>query len=366
MAGASSRWTGYLSVAGLLAALSALRLAGFEGPSPGVVLSALWFAIVLRLGLPVLLSLGLAIPPSVALLRLGPSPWEADLLVASAGALAAHLVAAVAPRARAGPLALFGAGLLMWLLALLHFPPPPLTTLAALGLALGLGMGARRLELIEDTGVYSGALVGLLLIVFADARSTELPSTAGLRWFAFLLAFFVLGATFTRFRHSVKAALGVAQKRRDFRNVLGNGLGPVAMAVGYGLYGPPFNAGFLGAITTVTADTMATEVGMTQKVHPRLIHNLCVVPPGTSGAISLLGEATALATCLAMGLLALALGLASPAGVLAPALGGFVGTHVDSLLGATVEKRWRMSNHGVNMLASLAGAAAAMAIAGGF
>jgi uncharacterized membrane protein len=64
-----------------------------------------------------------------------------------------------------------------------------------------------------------------------------------------------------------------------------------------------------------------------------------------------------------MGLLALGLGIASPAGGLALAVGGFLGTHADSLLGATVEKRWRMSNHAVNFMASLAGAAAAVALA---
>ncbi len=342
-----------------LAALSLLRSAGFEGPSVGVVLAALWVSLVPNWKLPILPSLAAAALPAMAALLLGPNPWEADLLVALAGALVAHLAFSTVPEPRSGPSSLLLAGFSMWLLALFHFPAPPLTTLWALAIALGLGWGARRSDLIDDTGMVAGALVGLLVIVFADNAAPG----AGLRWFALLLAFFALGSAFTRFRHGVKASLGLAQKRRDFRNVLGNSLGPLAMAVAASLWGRPFDAAYFGSIATVTADTVATEVGITQKKHPRLITTLRQVPPGTSGAVSLLGEAAALGTSLGMGLLALLLGVATPAGLLAPVVGGFLGTHADSLLGATVEKKWRMSNHAVNFLASLAGAAAAVALA---
>lgn len=350
---------GYALALAPLAALSALRLAGFEGPSVGVALAALWVSIVPSWKLRIVPSLAVAVLPAMAALLLGPNPWEADLLVASAGALVAHLVFFTVPQPRSGPSALLISGFSMWLLALFHFPAPPLTTLGALTLALGLGWAARRSDLIDDTGMVSGALVGLLIIVFVD---NALPG-AGLRWFAFLLAFFVLGSAFTKFRHGVKASLGLAQKRRDFRNVIGNCFGPLVMAVAFDLWGPPFDAAFLASITTVTADTIATEVGLTQREHPRLITTLQRVPPGTSGAVSLLGETAALGASVAMGLLALLLGIATPASLWAPVVGGFLGTHVDSLLGATVEKRWRVSNHAVNFLASLAGAAAAIVLA---
>lgn len=344
----------------LLAALSALRSVGFEGPSVGVILAALWVSLVAGWRLPIVPSLAMAVPPAMAALLLEPNPWEADLLVATAGALVAHLARPTLPEPRAGPATLLVAGFSMWLLALFHFPAPPLTTLWALAISLGLGWAARQKELIDDTGMVSGALVGLLTIVFADSAMAG----AGLRWFAFLLAFFAFGSVFTRFRHGVKAGLGLAQKRRDFRNVLGNSAGPLAMAVSFNLWGTPFDAAFLGSVTTVTADTIATEVGMTQRKHPRLITTFRPVPPGTSGAVSLLGEAAALGASVGMGLLALALGIATPAGAAASVVGGFLGTHADSLLGATVERRWRrMSNHAVNFLASLAGAAAAMAFA---
>ncbi len=342
-----------------LVALSLLRFTGFEGPSAGVVLAALWVSLVPRWELSVLLSLAVAVLPAMAALRLDPNPWEADLLVAAGGTLVAHLVFSTVPAPRTGPSSLLVAGFSMWLLALFHFPAPPLTTLWALAVALGLGWAARQKDLIDDTGMVSGALMGLLVIVFADNAAPG----AGLRWFALLLAFFALGSAFTRFRHGVKTSLGLAQKRRDFRNVLGNSLGPLAMAVAASLWGRPFDAAYLGSIATVTADTVATEVGITQKKRPRLITTLRPVLPGTSGAVSLLGEAAALGTSLGMGLLALLLGVITPAGLLAPVVGGFLGTHADSLLGATIEKRWRMSNHAVNFLASLAGAAAAVTLA---
>jgi uncharacterized membrane protein len=48
--------------------------------------------------------------------------------------------------------------------------------------------------------------------------------------------------------------------------------------------------------------------------------------------------------------------MAGPFGVAVAAVGGFLGTNFDSLLGATLQSRGRLSNNGVNLFATLFGA----------
>ncbi|MBI4362030.1 MAG: DUF92 domain-containing protein [Euryarchaeota archaeon] len=260
-----------------------------------------------------------------------------------------------------------GAGMAMWLVRLFRYLVPFELTLGALAFALAAAWVAYRKGLLEESGLFTGALLGVLLIVFTDVRP-----------FLLLLTFFALGAGSTRFKFEVKRGLGAEQKTRDYRNVLGNGLGPLGFAVASRIYDPLFIVGFLGAVGTATADTMATEVGETQKKHPRLITTLERVKPGTSGAVSALGEMAALLGAATIALLALLLelfgrgaGLPSLLGVLpgAPALaaallGAFTGTQVDSLLGATLEGRLRIfNNHTTNFFATLCGGLFSLGVA---
>jgi uncharacterized protein (TIGR00297 family) len=103
---------------------------------------------------------------------------------------------------------------------------------------------------------------------------------------------------------------------------------------------------FLGAIATVTADTWATELGTLSPRAPRLVTTGQPVPPGTNGAVSLLGTLAALVGGLVIGTAAFALaqvGALSSVTVGAlwlpfiATLSGLAGAYVDSLLGATVQ-----------------------------
>jgi uncharacterized membrane protein len=92
-------------------------------------------------------------------------------------------------------------------------------------------------------------------------------------------------------------------------------------------------------MATVNADTWATELGVLNPSHPRLITTGQPMDPGTSGAISLYGT---LATTAGAALIGLAGAIFSPTGerlplVLAATLGGLCGSLFDSLLGATIQ-----------------------------
>ena len=102
--------------------------------------------------------------------------------------------------------------------------------------------------------------------------------------------------------------------------------------------------GFLGAVATATADTLATEIGLLNPAQPRMITNLHrKVAAGTSGGISPFGELATLLGSLIIGLAAWLLGVAKLDGysigtiLLITVLAGLVGCTIDSLIGASIQ-----------------------------
>lgn len=210
-------------------------------------------------------------------------------------------------------------------------------------LIIVLGALAVRTRAMDFGGFVAGFFVGMVVLV-----------GGGWTWFALVLVFFVLAAPFTRFKYEYKRSLGVAQEKggaRGWPNTIANGgaaavfaaLENYASAFGHG--GSLYAVAFLGAVAAATADTLATEIGLLSKTPPRLIvHLKKIVLAGTSGGITLLGEFTTLLSSLLIGLLAAILRIVpvDPVTVVTVAtLGGFTGSLVDSVLGATVQGVFR-------------------------
>ena len=133
------------------------------------------------------------------------------------------------------------------------------------------------------------------------------------------------------------AKVNLAQEgkgKRSWKNVFGSGLIPMLFSIGIHLAKPgvlfasidPFWSfamfgGFIGAIATTAADTLASEIGVFSKSKPRLITNLRrKVPRGTIGAVSLLGEGVAVLAGVFIGAIALVFALVAPAWVPLPCL----------------------------------------------
>jgi len=104
---------------------------------------------------------------------------------------------------------------------------------------------------------------------------------------------------------------------------------------------PALLAAFAGAVAAAAADTWSTEAGGRSGAVPRLITSGRPVPRGTSGGITLPGTLAGLLGGITIAAAAWGVGLAGPAAAAWIAAGGAAGSLGDSLLGATVQARWR-------------------------
>lgn len=251
-------------------------------------------------------------------------------------------------------------------------------------IVVAFALAAVLLNAIDGRGFLASAVVGFSVIY-----------GGGLSWFVIVAIFFTLGVVFTLYKYGYKRRLGSAQEKggtRSWPNILANGGAASAIAL-LNLTRPSHNLSvlFLGAISTSAADTVATELGLLSHSKPRLITNLTrTVAPGTSGGVTFLGILGAVFASLVIGSLAYFLGLMPVHLGVVPicVIGGVLGASFDSVLGAVVQRRGYcvichkptealrhcgestrvaggvpyIENNVVNLLATVVGAAASLAI----
>ena len=180
--------------------------------------------------------------------------------------------------------------------------------------------------------------------------------SAGTNWLLLIILFLVMSLVATKYSKKYKMSLGEFEGRRTSKNVISNGVVACFMAA-FGGYYLPFVGGFIGAIATATADTLASEIGVLD-AHPRLITTFQKVDPGTNGAVSVLGTATGMAGAAVIGLVAFLLGIISDplSAISVSIVSGTVGCFMDSILGALFENRDMLTNEHVNLIATIVGA----------
>ena len=211
-----------------------------------------------------------------------------------------------------------------------------------------LAVGAWKAHILDGGGAISAFLIGFVtFVVPAD----------GWKWFIVLLVFLMVSSYMTHYKYQTKRKKGFAQEKggaRGWPNVSANGIVAGIMALSIPLFPQPSQelvlAAFLGAVATANADTLATEIGLLNPTDPRLITNLRkIVPAGTSGGISILGEIATLSGALLIGVAAGLLRMSgNPGWPLSIILGttmiaGLVGCSVDSVIGATVQGIYKCS-----------------------
>jgi uncharacterized protein (TIGR00297 family) len=174
-----------------------------------------------------------------------------------------------------------------------------------------------------------------------------------LRMFFALLVVFAVTLVATRIGYARKQQLRAAEPPggRTAAQAMAN-LGVAALVVAIGNAGWPVLA--LAALAEAAADTASSEIGMAFPGKTVLITNLRSVPAGTDGAVSLFGTLAALLGAAAVAFTAAVSGLISPRTALVIIVAGFLGTLVDSLLGAIFERRGRLNNDLVNLLSTAA------------
>ena len=189
-------------------------------------------------------------------------------------------------------------------------------------------------------------LLGTAFMVIMGVIIIFAPN-AGVNWLFLIIIFLVLGLVFTKYKHQYKKEIKIYEGTRTIRNVVSN-VCPFTMAA-FGNYG-----GFIGSIATATADTMASEVGVTTT--PRLITTFKKVPPGTDGGVSIPGTAAGIIGAGIIGISAYILG-SDPVKTLEIAvISGTIGCFVDSILGAVLERKKYLNNEHVNLIATVCGA----------
>jgi uncharacterized protein (TIGR00297 family) len=235
---------------------------------------------------------------------------------------------------------------------------PALATRAGVGLAVNVALAAAAYA-TGGVGV-AGALVGILL-------GTTIWAFAGPWAFALLFAFFVLGTAATKLGYAKKAAAGIAQEKGGRRGP-GNALSKTSVPALAALFAATtehsllFLLALAGAFATAAFDTVSSEIGKAFGRRTYLITTLRSVPRGTDGAVSLEGTLAGVGAALAVGALGYAGALYPAAGVAIVVAAAFVATTLESLVGATLEKRGLLDNDAVNFLASLAGALVAAGV----
>ena len=214
-------------------------------------------------------------------------------------------------------------------------------------------------------GSLAAFVVGMVIGIFGDVT-----------WL-FLLLFFLLSSFFaTRYRFSLKQALGVQEGIRGERratNVVANGAALMAVAVASLVLPtrlPKVASGviFLSALSVAGADTLASEIGvLSRKTY--LITTGKAVPPGTDGGVSGLGTLCALGAALytsvvgwfILSYISTNYGLvpsmpASPVYLIIPLGIGFLGCQIDSVIGATLERRGLVNKKTNNLVSTASGA----------
>jgi uncharacterized protein (TIGR00297 family) len=194
----------------------------------------------------------------------------------------------------------------------------------------------------------SGALAGSGVAFTLYARQ-------GWRMFAALLLVFLLTWGATRAGDARKRARGVAERGtgRDAAQVVAN-VGLAAWALVTPVSAVVAATAALAVLAEAAADTCSSELGKAFGGKTFLITNFAEVAPGTNGGVSLLGVGVALLAAKAPATLAGALRLLSPLDAALAALVAFAASFLDSLLGATLERRGLLNNDAVNFFSTAA------------
>ena len=242
---------------------------------------------------------------------------------------------------------------------MLSLPPQdPAHWLLALALNAGLIALAQRAPVLTRSGWVHAGILG-----------TILWGTLGWRGWLAVVLYLALGSLVTRLGLREKQQRGLAEARggrRGPENVWGSALVGALLAMLAARaplsWNGPLLVAFAASFSAKLADTCGSEVGKRWGRRCVLITNLRPVPPGTDGAISLEGCLASLAGSALMAGLGLLLGLlADLPSALLVTLVGLVATLLESVIGATAQRRvqW-LSNEMVNGIQTALAAALAL------
>jgi uncharacterized protein (TIGR00297 family) len=213
-----------------------------------------------------------------------------------------------------------------------------------LATTLGFALAARVARGVSTSGAAVGAVIAFILAL------------RDLRMFLVLLLVFFVTLAATRLGGSRKRQLQLAEAEsgRSASQVMAN-LGVAALILAIPSPSPAYVLA-LAAMAEVAADTAASEIGTAFSMRTILITNWKRVSAGTDGGVSLSGTAAGVLAAIIVAASSAALILVRWSDSILIAAAGIVGMVVDSMLGATVERRDYLNNDLVNLLSTAAAA----------
>ncbi len=224
----------------------------------------------------------------------------------------------------------------------------------AFGATLAFALAGRGLRGVSCSGALAGACIAFVLW-----------ANGGLAAFLTLVVVFVLTAAATRLGRARKLELGLAEPRagRTAPQVVAN-LFPAALFLVLSTH--PSDAAYvvaaMAALAEAAADTVSSETGKALARRTWLITNGQPVPPGTDGGVSTTGTLCGILAALLVAWTAAAAHLLPLLMIRVVAGAAVLGMFLDSLLGATLERRRWLTNDGVNAVSTMAAGLVALAL----
>ena len=229
----------------------------------------------------------------------------------------------------------------------------PLRWATALRVTVIFALAARIVRGVNASGAIAGGLACFLLFVGGGPAA-----------FAALVVLFLMTWLSTRLGYRRKRDLGLAE-RREGRNgwQVSANLGVAALSsLLYAVTGnQPWLVAAAAALAEAATDTVASEVGQTRGQNAILITTGESVPSGTDGGITLIGTLCGTLAGLIIAAVTVAGKMISPSHSWIPAAAGVAGMFVDSLLGATAQRRRWLSYEAVNLWGTLMAGGLALA-----
>jgi uncharacterized protein (TIGR00297 family) len=212
---------------------------------------------------------------------------------------------------------------------------------AALLVAALFALLVRAARLLTLSGAVATFIVGFVTFGLGGGKFT-VP----------LLTFFFTSSLLSRVGRRLKAGADARTAKgatRDYAQVLANGGAATIIVLLFWLTAHRWPIEqtrtllmlYLAALATVNADTWATEIGGLSRSAPRLLSNWKRAPTGASGAVTALGLAAALAGSFVVTGAGWLVWRLSPPEFIAVCWAGFLGSFIDSLLGASVQALYR-------------------------